>query len=174
MRITTLHIASLFVLPATLALGDTFGTGVNTLDIEFVTIGDPENIPDVRRDDSLTFIGGYVESLLGFNGWMVYLAFYTAFVGIHLWGAGEALRTMMVITLLAVLAIVVFVVAMIPHFSVDNLFNIPINDSVVGASRFLPQGYMGIWAAIPFAMWLFLAVEGVPLAALYRWKDIQF
>jgi ethanolamine permease len=111
------------------------------------------------------FIGGYVESLLGFNGWMVYLAFYTAFIGIHLWGAGEALKTMLVITLLAVLAIVVFVVAMIPHFSVDNLFNIPVNDGVVGASRFLPQGYMGIWAAIPFAMWLFLAVEGVPLAA---------
>jgi ethanolamine permease len=111
------------------------------------------------------FIGGYVESLLGFNGWTVYLAFYAAFVGIHLWGAGEALKTMMIITLLAVLAIVVFVVGMIPHFSVDNLFNIPVNEGVVGANRFLPQGYMGIWAAIPFAMWLFLAVEGVPLAA---------
>lgn len=24
---------------------------------------------------------------------------------------------------------------------------------------------MGIWAAVPFAIWFFLAVEGVPLAA---------
>ena len=35
----------------------------------------------------------------------------------------------------------------------------------VGASALLPHGYLGIWAAIPFAIWFFLAVEGVPLAA---------
>ncbi|WP_300428733.1 amino acid permease, partial [uncultured Thalassolituus sp.] len=29
----------------------------------------------------------------------------------------------------------------------------------------LPLGWYGVWAALPFAMWLFLAVEGVPLAA---------
>ena len=34
-----------------------------------------------------------------------------------------------------------------------------------GASAFLPFGFLGIWAAIPFAIWFFLAVEGVPLAA---------
>src|SRR5690606_5493950 len=31
--------------------------------------------------------------------------------------------------------------------------------------NFLPFGYVGIWAAIPYAIWFFLAVEGVPLAA---------
>ena len=35
----------------------------------------------------------------------------------------------------------------------------------LGASAFLPMGWYGVWAALPFAMWLFLAVEGVPLAA---------
>ena len=29
----------------------------------------------------------------------------------------------------------------------------------------MPMGLYGVWAALPFAMWLFLAVEGVPLAA---------
>jgi len=29
----------------------------------------------------------------------------------------------------------------------------------------LPLGWHGVWAALPFAMWLFLAVEGVPLTA---------
>jgi ethanolamine permease len=111
------------------------------------------------------FIGGYVESLVGIDGWMVYLASYVIFVGIHLWGAGEALKTMMVITLLAVLAIGVFVIGMIPHFNVENLYDIAVNDSATGASSFLPHGYMGIWAALPFAIWFFLAVEGVPLAA---------
>jgi ethanolamine permease len=106
-----------------------------------------------------------VESLVGIDGWVVYLSSYVIFVGIHLWGAGEALKTMMVITLLAVLAIAVFVIAMIPYFNADNLFDIAVNETAVGSSRFLPQGYMGIWAAVPFAIWLFLAVEGVPLAA---------
>ena len=34
-----------------------------------------------------------------------------------------------------------------------------------GASEFMPMGWYGVWAALPFGMWLFLAVEGVPLAA---------
>lgn len=111
------------------------------------------------------FIGGYIESLLGFNGWAVYLASYVLFVGVHLWGAGEALKVMLVITALAVLAIIVFVLGMIPHFSAENLFDIAVNEQAAGASVFLPQGYLGVWAAVPFAIWFFLAVEGVPLAA---------
>ncbi|OED43516.1 ethanolamine permease [Endozoicomonas sp. (ex Bugula neritina AB1)] len=111
------------------------------------------------------FIGGYVNELFGLDGPMVYAAFYAMFVGLHLWGAGEALKIMMVITALASLALVVFILGMIPAFNVDNLFDIAVNAEAVGASSFLPQGYVGIWAAIPFAIWLFLAVEGVPLAA---------
>ncbi|WP_062260847.1 ethanolamine permease [Endozoicomonas arenosclerae] len=111
------------------------------------------------------FIGGYVNELFGWDGPLVYGAFYAAFIGLHLWGAGEALKIMMVITGLACLAIVVFILGMIPAFNFDNLFNIAVNAEASGASTFLPEGYIGIWAAIPFAMWLFLAVEGVPLAA---------
>ncbi|NRD74205.1 ethanolamine permease [Shewanella sp. VB17] len=111
------------------------------------------------------FIGGYVHELVGIDGPIVYAAFYAVFIGLHLWGAGEALKIMMGITLLAVIAIGVFVVGMVPHFDSANLFDIAANPDVAGSSRFLPEGYMGIWAALPFAMWLFLAVEGVPLAA---------
>jgi ethanolamine permease len=53
---------------------------------------------------------------------------------------------------------------MIPHFDANNLFDIPVTDAA-GASPFLPFGYIGIWAAIPYAIWFFLAIEGVPLAA---------
>ncbi|NAR51631.1 ethanolamine permease [Acinetobacter haemolyticus] len=110
------------------------------------------------------FIGGYCESLFGLNGWMVYLSCYLIFMGIHLKGAGEALKIMFVITSVAVIALVVFVAAMAPHFKVQNLFDIPAGVAT-GASAFLPHGYLGIWAAVPFAIWFFLAVEGVPLAA---------
>lgn len=111
------------------------------------------------------FIGGYVNELVGLDGPLVYAAFYALFIGIHLWGAGEALKIMMGITALAVVAILVFVLGMLPHFSPSNLFDIAPDATAAGASAFLPQGYMGIWAALPFAIWLFLAVEGVPLAA---------
>lgn len=111
------------------------------------------------------FIGGYTGALLGIDGPIIYALFYTVFVGIHLWGTGEALKIMLVITAVAVLALLLFVVGMLPHFSWDNLTDITVNTEAVGASVWLPEGYWGIWGAIPFAIWLFLAVEGVPLAA---------
>jgi len=110
------------------------------------------------------FIGSYCESLFGVGGWVVYLSCYLIFMGIHLKGAGEALKIMFVITAIACAALLVFIVSMIPHFNASNLFDIEVG-SQLGASSFLPFGYKGIWAAIPFAIWFFLAVEGVPLAA---------
>jgi ethanolamine permease len=111
------------------------------------------------------FIGAYVNELFGLNGPLVYAGSYILFVGIHLLGAGEALKVMMVITGIAVVALLVFSLSLIPYFDAENLLNMAINENAVGASPFLPEGYIGIWAAIPFAMWLFLAIEGVPLAA---------
>ncbi|GAA4684487.1 ethanolamine permease [Pseudonocardia yuanmonensis] len=114
-----------------------------------------------------TFIGAYTESLNFFgitDGWWVYLAAYLVFIGIHLAGIGEALKVMFVITAIAVVGLVVFAVAAIPLFDPANLTDIPPTDAA-GASPFLPFGLLGIWAAVPFAIWFFLAVEGVPLAA---------
>jgi ethanolamine permease len=111
-----------------------------------------------------TFIGAYVESLIGFGGPVIYLLFYAVFVGMLLYGTGEALRIMFIITAVAVLAIVVFVVGMIPNFDPANLFDIAPKDAA-GASTFLPFGYLGIWAAFPYAIWFFLGIEGLPLAA---------
>lgn len=111
------------------------------------------------------FIGAATEQLLGIDGPIVYAAFYAVFIGIHVLGAGEALKTMMVISALAVFAIIATAVALIGDFNVANLFDIVPAQDVVGATSFLPLGWHGVWAALPFAMWLFLAVEGVPLAA---------
>jgi len=111
------------------------------------------------------FIGAYVDSLIGLDGWYVFLFFYAVFVGLHLWGVGEALKLMFVITAIAVLALVVFVIAAALQFDPSNLNNIPVDESAAGSSAFLPFGVIGIWAALPYAIWFFLAVEGVPLAA---------
>ena len=111
------------------------------------------------------FIGAYCESLFGIGGWIIYLVCYLLFMGIHLKGAGEALKIMFVITAVAAVALMVFIFAMLPAFKSANLFDIAVNTEAAGASAFLPMGYLGIWAAVPYAIWFFLAVEGVPLAA---------
>lgn len=114
-----------------------------------------------------TFIGAYVESLGLFgitDGWWVYLAAYLLFIGIHLSGVGEALKVMFVITAIALAGLLIFAVSAIGSFDAANLTDIAPTDAA-GASSFLPFGYLGIWAAVPFAIWFFLAVEGVPLAA---------
>lgn len=110
------------------------------------------------------FIGAYCESLFGIGGWIIYLICYLVFMAIHLKGVGEALKIMFVITLVASIALLVFILATIPHFQLNNLFDIAVTKNQ-GASAFLPMGYIGIWAAVPYAIWFFLAVEGVPLAA---------
>lgn len=114
------------------------------------------------------FIGDYVESLGLFgleSGWPVYLACFAVFIGIHLWGVGEALRFSLVVTAIAVAALLVFAAGAFTDFEVSGLDDIPVDKDAVGSSSWLPFGLLGIWAAFPFGMWFFLGVEGVPLAA---------
>lgn len=114
-----------------------------------------------------TFIGGYIEALGLFgltNSWPVYLVTYLVFIGIHMYGVGEALKLMFGITAIAVLALGVTVVALLPHFDVSNLFDV-VPDGSAGSSAFMPMGYAGVMSALVYGIWFFLAVEGVPLAA---------
>jgi len=114
------------------------------------------------------FIGDYVESLGLFgleSGWPVYLACFVIFIGIHLWGVGEALRFSLIVTAIAVTALLIFAVAAFTDFDSGSLNDIAVDHSAFGSSSWLPFGLLGIWAAFPFGMWFFLGVEGVPLAA---------
>jgi len=115
----------------------------------------------------VVFIGGYVEALDIFGietGWPVYLFFYAIFIGIHLYGVGEALKVIFAITVIAVVALLVFVIGMVPKFDFSNLTNIAPTDAA-GASDFIPFGIAGVLAAFVYGIWFFLAIEGVPLAA---------
>lgn len=114
------------------------------------------------------FIGDYVESLGLFgleSGWPVYLVCFALFIGIHLWGVGEALRFSLIVTAVAVAALLVFALGALSDFHVSGLDDIPVDRSATGSSSWLPFGLLGIWSAFPFGMWFFLGVEGVPLAA---------
>ncbi len=111
------------------------------------------------------FIGAYVESLIGLNGWYVFLFFYVIFIGIHLWGVGEALKLMFVITAVAVFALGGLRRRGGAAVRPGQPQRHPGRRVGVGREQFLPFGVLGIWAALPYAIWFFLAVEGVPLAA---------
>ncbi|MEV8535863.1 ethanolamine permease [Streptomyces sp. NPDC051211] len=114
------------------------------------------------------FIGDYVESLGLFgltSGWPVYLGCFVIFIGVHLWGVGEALSFSLVVTAIAVAALLIFAVGAFTEFDASGLNDIAVDASAAGSSSWLPFGILGIWAAFPFAMWFFLGVEGVPLAA---------
>jgi ethanolamine permease len=111
------------------------------------------------------FVSGYVHSLGLFADIptvAIIATFFLVFVGIHLIGVGEALKVIFGITAVAVVALVIFAIGMAPHFEVANLFNIA---PAEGGSTLFPNGFGGVLAALPFGIWLFLAVEGVPLAA---------
>ncbi|HSK97114.1 MAG TPA: ethanolamine permease [Euzebyales bacterium] len=111
-------------------------------------------------------IGGYVAGFFADPpGWvaaLVPVVAYVIFVGINLLGARESLLVLFVITGISVVVLVVWGLAMLPSFSVDNLLDIAPQE---GGSRFLPYGFFGIVAALPAAGWFYLAIEGVPLAA---------
>ncbi|MFH8514409.1 ethanolamine permease [Streptomyces gelaticus] len=114
------------------------------------------------------FIGDYIESLGLFgltSGRPVHLACFAVFIGIHLWGVGEALRFSLVVTAVAVAALLVFAIGAFTDFDAARLDDIPVDTDAFGSSSWLPFGLLGIWAAFPFGMWFFLGVEGVPLAA---------
>ena len=114
-----------------------------------------------------TFIANYIVSL-GILPDVPSIAFvvaaYVIFAGIHIIGVGEALKLMFAITAVAVVALAVFVIGVVPCFDPANLFDIPADGSF-GSSTVLPMGIAGLLACLPYGIWFFLGVEGVPLAA---------
>ncbi len=113
-------------------------------------------------------IGGYVGAV--FNSMfgveipapVWWLIFYTLFVGLNIVGVEATFKFSVFITLLALAILLVFWVGAIPHFNWDMALNI---EPDPGNSRLLPFGWGGVAQALPFAIWFYLAIEQLPLAA---------
>ncbi len=75
---------------------------------------------------------------------------YLLFTALNVLGVKIAATFEFFITLLAVAELLLFFGVTIPHFSADNFTK---NASI--------NGWGGIFAAIPFAIWFFLGIEGV-------------
>jgi ethanolamine permease len=97
------------------------------------------------------------------------LLFYAIFVGINIVGIEATMKFTVAITVLSLAVLAFFVIAAI--FSGDLDFSLWTNISEEGSEiaggggPMLPFGIEGIFKSLPFAIWFFLAIEEVPLAA---------
>jgi ethanolamine permease len=89
---------------------------------------------------------------------------YVAFIALNSLGASIGFRFALIVAIISMAVILFFAVASIATGSVDfgRLLDI---EPTEGNSEFLPFGGIGILFALPFAIWFFLGIEELPLAA---------
>lgn len=82
------------------------------------------------------------------------LFFNVVFMLINVLGVKESATFSIFITILAVGELLLFMGIIGPHFKADNFLANP-----------MPAGWSGVFAALPYAVWFYLAIEGVAMVA---------
>lgn len=88
-------------------------------------------------------------------------AAYIIFMSLNIIGVGIAATFELIVTLLAIFELLVFMGVVAPSFSWNNFTA----HGWSGADHFSASSLSGMFAAIPFAIWFFLAIEGASMAA---------
>lgn len=100
-------------------------------------------------------LGSYLHFLYpAFDVLYTAIGCYVVFSLINFWGIKESAVFTLVVTLLAVAELLLFIGIVSPSFRME-LF---LHDS-------MPHGYVGVFAALPYAVWFYLAIEGVAMVA---------
>jgi ethanolamine permease len=86
---------------------------------------------------------------------------YIVFMTLNIVGVTIAATFELFVTILAVVELLVFIGVVAPGFEWANF----VKDGWGGQIQFGPAAFGGIVAAIPFAIWFFLAIEGAAMAA---------
>ncbi|BDV29565.1 amino acid permease [Microbacterium terricola] len=116
------------------------------------------------------FSGVYADSALSaltgvsLPNWLWWIILYVVFIGLNSMGASIGFRFALVVALISIGVILFFAISALVTGSVDfsRLFDIAPTE---GNTEFLPFGGIGILFALPFAIWFFLGIEELPLAA---------
>lgn len=96
-------------------------------------------------------IGAYFHIFFpGLPVTMIAIIAYIIFTGLNIAGVKAAATFELIITLLAVFELLIFAGVTLPYFEIKNF-----------TLHAFPNGWNGIWAATPFAIWFFLGIEGV-------------
>ena len=82
------------------------------------------------------------------------MLFNVAFIILNISGVKESATFSVFITILAVAELLLYMGIVSPHFKMDNYLSNP-----------MPFGWAGVFAALPFAVWFYLAIEGVAMVA---------
>jgi len=92
------------------------------------------------------------------------LIIYVIFVALNAAGAAASFRFAFIIAIISLAVLAIFFISALfsGQFSTDKLFDIA---PEAGGTTFLPYGILGIFLAMPFAIWFFLGIEELPLAA---------
>lgn len=108
-------------------------------------------------------IAGYINFIYpSVPQWAVVVGVFVIFLSLNAFGAKSTLSFELAVTSVALMGLVIFAILAIPHFDLGRVLDIA---PAEGQSKALPFGLLGIWAAIPYAIWLFLAIEGLPLVS---------
>jgi ethanolamine permease len=105
-------------------------------------------------------IGGYLGAVFGTpHAWepLWWLLAYGVFVALNIWGVEMTFHVSVAVTLMALAVLLVFWIGAVPHF-----------DLARWASPYFPAGRSkasSAWVELPFALWLYLGIEQLPLAA---------
>ena len=107
-------------------------------------------------------IGAYLNvQFAGLDPKLAAVGAYVVFMTLNILGVQIAATFELVVTVLAVLELLVFMGVVTPGFS---LASFALN-GWAGSDSFSGASVAGIFAAIPFAIWFFLAIEGAAMAA---------
>lgn len=114
-------------------------------------------------DAILSDLTGFSLTGAGYQ-WVWWLVIYAIFVTLNWVGAETSFRFAQIVSIAALAIVAFFGVSAVFSGSVDfaSLFDIA---PTAGNNAFLPFSVGAIFFAMPFAMWLFLGIEQLPLAA---------
>lgn len=119
----------------------------------------------------VTFITAYVNSIFGFDpaySPIIWIVTYLIFLGLNIFGVALSFRVTLIVTLLSLAVLIIFWISAIPNMDFSRwALNIAPDGTELpeGNGSFFPMGFSGVLATLPFAVWLFLAIEQLPLAA---------
>lgn len=116
------------------------------------------------------FMTTYLEAIFGSGipRWGWWIGIYTVFLGLNMLGVALSFRITLIVTLASLAILIVFCLSAIPHvdFSTYALDIAPDGSEIAnGHGALLPMGVTGILATLPYAVWLYLGIEELPLAS---------
>jgi ethanolamine permease len=117
------------------------------------------------------FIGSYMgaifETPASFQPiWWILM--YALFLALNIVGVELSFKVTLVVTLAALAVLIAFWFSAFPHLDFNRwALNIAPDGTELpnGNGPYFPFGFKGVLATLPFAVWLFLAIEQLPLAA---------